>query len=629
MSAASSLEPRVECFALLDDASPDGLAAARSRLYTGHAATLRCHDLAGWTRVLEQMETALGNGQHAVTLCAYELGAHILGLPPHAAASSATHPVLPLAQILIFNRCDVLSQAEVAAWLAARSEADETPAGIADVRANVDQAQFTHAIDRIRNYIAAGDTYQVNYTYRLRFDAFGSIFGLYERLRARQPVPYGALVALDDGTAVLSLSPELFVRHEAGELTARPMKGTAPAAGGGEDDDAENARRAAALAADTKNRAENLMIVDLLRNDMGRIAQTGTVEVPALFEVRRYSSVLQMTSTVRARLRAGTAMADIFNALYPCGSITGAPKRRTMEIIAELEPAPRGLYTGAIGWFQPSDHGIGDFCMSVPIRTLALQAPEDGTANGVRRGEMGVGAGIVHDSEANDEFAECRLKARFLTGLSNDFELFETMYATREQGARDVERHLRRLSASARYFGFAYDEAAARAYIAMACNMMAPATPTRLRLALNQAGAFAVQQGALAPLAEPVRVLLAEEHGAATNSGDLFLRHKTSLRARYDAAWRAAEAQGAFDTLFFNERGELTEGGRSNVFVQLDGRWVTPPLSCGLLPGVMRAAMLEDPAWHASEGVVTRAMLLRAEAIVVCNALRGPMRAIL
>jgi para-aminobenzoate synthetase/4-amino-4-deoxychorismate lyase len=366
------------------------------------------------------------------------------------------------------------------------------------------------------------------------------------------------------------------------------------------------------------------MIVDLLRNDIGRVARTGSVQVPALFEVRRYSSVLQMTSTVRATLRDDATLAGIFNALYPCGSITGAPKRRTMEIIDELEPAPRGLYTGAIGWFAPADGDavIGDFCMSVPIRTLALQAPVDG----VRRGEMGVGAGIVHDSEAQDEFAECSLKARFLTGLSNDFELFETMYATREQGARHLERHLLRLAASARYFGFACDDQAARAAIAAACATMAPGLPTRLRLALNQAGAFAVQQSALAPLTEPVRVLLS---GESTSASELFLRHKTTVRERYDAAWRAAEAQNAFDTLFFNERGELTEGGRSSVFVQLDGRWHTPPLSCGLLPGVMRAAILDDPAWNASETVITRAMLLRAEAIVVCNALRGALRATL
>ncbi|GAB2859875.1 bifunctional anthranilate synthase component I family protein/class IV aminotransferase [Pseudoduganella ginsengisoli] len=625
-----------EVFALLDDASPDGLAQARSRLYTGHVATLRCDGHGGvtaWRAVLAEMEKHLAQGRHAVTLCAYELGAHILGMPSHPAADADA----PTARVLVFECCELLAQAEVAAWLAARAGSE--PSGIAAIEANVDEAQFTEAIARIRNYIAAGDTYQVNYTYRLRFDAYGSIFALYQRLRARQPVPYGALIAPDDGTAVLSLSPELFVRFADGELTARPMKGTAPAAA----DDEENARRAAALAQDTKNRAENLMIVDLLRNDIGRIAQTGTVKVPALFDVRRYSSVLQMTSTVQAQLKPQATLADIFDALYPCGSITGAPKRRTMEIIAELEPAPRGLYTGAIGWFEPAPAGetIGPFCMSVPIRTLSLQPP----AHGVRRGELGVGAGIVYDSDPADEYAECKLKARFLTGLASEHELFETMYATREDGVRHLDRHLARLAASARYFGYPWDEAAARALAAQTCATFAPATPMRLRLALRAGhaaslssgnasaraapapatdGALSVQHGVLAPLAAPVRVLLASD---TTRADDVFLRHKSSVRARYDAAWRAAEAQGAFDMLFFNERGELTEGGRSNVFVHIQGRWLTPPLACGLLPGIMRSVLLDDPAWNAEEAVVTRAMLDQADEIVLCNALRGALPA--
>jgi para-aminobenzoate synthetase/4-amino-4-deoxychorismate lyase len=292
-----------------------------------------------------------------------------------------------------------------------------------------------------------------------------------------------------------------------------------------------------------------------------------------------------------------------------------------MEIIAELEPAPRGLYTGAIGWFDPPRPGApGDFCMNVPIRTLTLQPP----ARGVRRGEMGVGAGIVHDSVAADEYAECGLKARFLTGLANDFELFETMYATRAEGVRHVERHVARLARSARYFGFQWDEAAARAYIAIACEALPPDSACRLRLALNAAGGFAVQSGVLAPVQQPVRVLLAD---APTASGDLFLRHKTTLRAGYDAAWKAAEAQGAFDQLFFNERDELTEGGRSSVFVRIDGGWLTPPLASGLLPGVMRAVVLE--AWGARETVITRDILAGAEEIVVCNALRGALRAVL
>jgi para-aminobenzoate synthetase/4-amino-4-deoxychorismate lyase len=623
-----------EVFALLDDASPEGMQStqapdARSRLYTGHTATLRCDDIGQWPQLLAQMQAALTRGEYAVTVCSYELGAELLELGAVAATAAAAPPSAdalpppPLAQVLLFKNCTQLSASEVGDWLAARSFPIERPAGIANIRANIDQQAFSGALARIRDYIEAGDTYQVNYTYRLRFDAFGSIHALYARLRGRQPVPYGALVRLDDGTAILSLSPELFARHENGVITARPMKGTAPAAPSAQA--ADNIQRATVLAADPKNRAENLMIVDLLRNDIARIAQTGSVEVPALFEVHRYSSVLQMTSTITARLREDATLADIFNALYPCGSITGAPKRRTMEIIRELEPDPRGVYTGAIGWFDPrADGKVGDFCMSVPIRTLTLRAPD--SPNGLRKGEMGVGAGIVFDSDPLEEYAECQLKARFLTGLKNDFEIFETMRATRDGGARHRQRHLARLAASAKYFGFSWDAAAADAYLDTACAMLDAGIDYRLRLALSPSGAFSVQHAPLAPLAEPVRVLLTPD---TTHSGDLFLRHKTSIRTRYDAAWREAEAQGAFDTLFFNERGELTEGGRSNVFVRIAGRWLTPPLSSGILPGVMRAVMLDDPQWNASEAVITRAMLEAADEIVVCNALRGAMKATL
>ena len=612
-----------ECFALLDDASAAEPVHARSRLYSGHAGTLTCGDAAGWPPLLARMQQELELGRFAVPVLTYELGGHLLGIDAHPSPG-------PLAQVLLFERCEHMSSEEVGAWLAARAARShptdhptahptDYPAGIAGVHANIDQTQFSGALGAIHDYIEAGHTYQVNYTYRLRFDAFGSVFALYRRLRARQPVPYGALVGLPGGGALLSLSPELFVRHSQGELVTRPMKGTAPASS----DRQDNARRASALAHDTKNRAENLMIVDLLRNDLGRIAVTGSVEVPALFEVQRYSSVLQMTSTVQARLRPDAALTDIFSALYPCGSITGAPKRRTMEIIGELEPAARGVYTGAIGWFDPPQNGraIGDFCLSVPIRTLALQA----SAGGVRRGEMGVGAGIVFDSDAADEYAECQLKARFLTGLPNEFELFETLHASGATLCRHRPQHLARMKASARYFGFTFDDAAAGAALDGACAPLADGA-FRLKLALTQDGVFQVQCAPLAPIEQPVRLLLAP---GATDANDLFLRHKTSIRSRYDAAWREAEAQGAFDMLFFNERDELTEGGRSNVFVKLDGRWWTPPLACGVLPGVMRSVLLADLSWNAAERVLTRAMLARAEEIMVCNALRGAMKATL
>lgn len=608
-----------DCFALLDDTDASG-ADPHSRLYTGHAGTLCCAHAAELPAMLADMQQALRQGRHAVGLFAYELGAELHQI----AARDDAHA---LTQVLLFERCERLSAAQVEAWLRQRDDAgrdagvasSERKAGIANVRTSVTQEEFSGAIDRIHAYIEAGDTYQVNYTYRLRFDAYGSLYALYLTLRARQPVPYGALVALPDGSAVLSLSPELFVRHKKGILTARPMKGTAAASGDAQVD----AARAAALAADPKNRAENLMIVDLLRNDLGRIAALGSVRVPHLFDVQRYSSVLQMTSTVQAQVRDDVTLADLFAALYPCGSITGAPKRRTMQIIRELEPDPRGFYTGAIGWFdQPLEgRNIGDFCMSVPIRTLVLQAPGN---DGVRVGELGVGAGIVHDSDALDEYAECRLKAKFLTGLPNDFELFETMHATQIEGCHHIDLHLQRLRSSAAYFSIAYDDESVRALLRQTCASLPATGAHRLRLALNQAGVCAVQIAALLPLAEPVKLLLAPQ---PTIANDLFLRHKSTLRTRYDAAWRAAEAQGAFDTLFRNERGELTEGARSNLFIKLDGQWYTPPLSAGLLPGVMRSVLLADPAWVARERCLTLDDLRAAEEIVVCNSLRGVLTA--
>jgi para-aminobenzoate synthetase / 4-amino-4-deoxychorismate lyase len=601
-----------DCFALLDDSSADD-AQRRSRLYRDHVGTLHCHAAGDLPVLLDALQQALRQGRHAVALLSYELGAAMHGVAPHANTQS-------MAQILLFSQSELLSPAEVDAWLQAQCEADvdRKPAGIANVQANVSAAEFAAAINQIHTYLEAGDTYQVNYTYRLRFDAYGSACALYRRLRARQPVPYGALLALPDGGTVLSLSPELFVRHTQGLLTARPMKGTAAASG----DSRQDAARAHALALDPKNRAENLMIVDLLRNDLGRIAVSGSVQVPALFEVQRFSSVLQMTSTVQARLREEATLNDILQAIYPCGSITGAPKRRTMQIIRELEPAPRGWYTGAIGWFDPVPAGqtIGDFCLSVPIRTLVLQPSQP---DGIRPGEMGVGAGIVHDSMAFDEYAECQLKARFLTGLPHDFTLFETMQATPQHGCRNLERHLQRLRRSASYFGFAYDEMRVRQALDACCAALAPGAH-RLRLALEQDGTLDVQTAPLTPLAEPVRLLLATQH---TTANDIFLRHKSSIRQQYDAGWRAAEAQGAFDMLFCNERGELTEGGRSNLFIQLDGRWFTPPLSAGVLPGIMREVLLADPAWAASERTLTLDDLRAAQQVVVCNALRGAMTA--
>lgn len=598
-----------DSFALLDDCDAS-TAEPRSRLYSQHVGTLSCAGAGQLPALLAQMQQALSDGQYAVALFTYELGAALHGIAPHADNRR-------LAEVLLFDRCDHLSAEQVSAWL---DEKENGPAGVANVRPDVDEAQFNTAIARIHDYIVAGDTYQVNYTYRLRFDAYGSPHALYRRLRERQPVPYGALIGLADGRAVLSLSPELFVRHHDGLLTVRPMKGTAAASDNVELD----ALTAQALASDPKNRAENLMIVDLLRNDLGRVAQTGSVAVDRLFDVQRYSSVLQMTSTIHARLRDDATLAELLDALYPCGSITGAPKRRTMQIIRELEVAPRGIYTGAIGWFDPSDSltQVDNFCLSVPIRTLQLQPPIDR----IRIGEMGIGAGIVHDSVAAQEYEECKLKARFLTDMPAEFALFETMHATHAEGCRYLERHLQRLKNSAQYFGFAFNPQNIRTAIDNTCAQLTADGAHRFRLALASDGTIDIQTAPLLPLQLPIKVQLATH---VTDIDDLFLHHKTTVRSLYDAAWRTAEQHGAFDQLFFNNRGQLTEGGRSSVFVKLQGRWYTPPLKAGVLPGIMRAVLLDDPLWDAQEKELSMTDLRSAEEIIMCNALRGVLPALI
>ncbi|WP_349606312.1 MULTISPECIES: bifunctional anthranilate synthase component I family protein/class IV aminotransferase [Cupriavidus] len=614
---------REDVFVLLDDATAPAVEAA-SRLYTGFVR----EDMLPTGSDIAQLDSMLADGWcagwHATLFAPYEFGGALVDAPVHTGNAMPFHD--GALRLLWFRDLRLLDAAGVAAWL--QSKAEQKPAGMMGVASDTPREAFNDAIARIHQWIEAGDTYQVNYTQRLRFGAFGDPIALYAALRAAQPVPYGTLARMPGDSWVLSLSPELFVRHDGnGHLLTRPMKGTAPRSG----DAARDAQAAATLAADAKNRAENVMIVDLLRNDLGRIAQPGSVAVPERFAVQPFGAVLQMTSTVTATAQPGTGFAALMAALFPCGSITGAPKRRTMEIIADLEGTPRGLYTGAIGWIDaPAAEGTaGPFALSVAIRTLVLAPLAD---NGLRAGEMGVGGGIVHDSVAAEEFDECGWKARFLTRHDPGFTLFETM---RVQGGECLylARHIARIGASAHTFGFAFDADAARDAVAAQVAQLGAGT-WRLRMSADKRGALAFASGAVAPMpAGPVRIDIATE---PLPDADPLRRHKTSARAAFDAGWQAAERAGGFDRLFFNTRGELLEGGRSSVFVRIDGRWLTPPLSADILPGVMRAVVLGEggaalgaPGETVEEAVVTRAMLARAEAIVVVNALRGAMPATL
>ena len=597
-----------------------------SRLYRGFVREHHCTDPAGLDAMWGPVDADLRGGLHAVLLIDYEWGAKLLKAGHERLGNDDASAL----RVLMFRDLSRLSAAEVSDWLAGLEPGPVSAAGVMDLAPSVDEPAFTEAIGRIHEAIAAGETYQVNYTFRLLGQAYGSPVALYRRLRGRQPVSYGALIALparcgsvDAVTHVLSCSPELFLRHEEGLLTARPMKGTASRAEGAEGD-SETARL---LSIDIKNRAENVMIVDLLRNDLGRLARVGSVKVAELFAIEPYNTLFQMTSTVQAHLKPEVRFPEVLRAVFPCGSITGAPKHHTMQLISGLETTPRGLYCGAIGWMDAPEGAarVGDFCLSVAIRTLTLGHE----ARGLRPARLGIGAGIVADSQADDEFRESHLKARFLTGLDPGFELFETMIAVSEQGARPVlrhlDRHLARMAHSARVLGFRFDRASALDAVSVLVRSLAPGMPWRVRLALSHDGSLQLQHAALAPLeVESVLLRVADERLPDFNP---LAAHKTTLRQVYDDGVRAAERAGAFDSLFFTADGRLAEGGRTSVFLKIDGRWATPPVTDGALPGVMRGCLLEDPAWGAIERSLGRSDLQRAEAIVVCNALRGALPA--
>ena len=606
--------PAPAVFALLDDrhATPE---RPTSRLYLDFVREHRCTDPATLEPLWAAVQADQQAGLHAVVLADYEWGAKLLQAGHQALAA---HDASAL-RVLMFGTMQSLAHDQVDAWLAGCQEAEGT-AGVMQLQPSVTRAEFTTAIERVHAAIRAGETYQINYTYRLTGQAYGEPLALYRRMRQRQPVAFGACVLLPEGGAVLSCSPELFLRHEGGRLTARPMKGTAPRIA----EPLSDSETARLLSLDVKNRAENLMIVDLLRNDLGRISRIGSVKVPALFAIEPYATVFQMTSTVQSDLLPGVDMPALLRAVFPCGSITGAPKHHTMELIAGLESTPRGLYCGAIGWVdtpRPGGPALGDFCFSVAIRTLTLGPAE----RGLRPARLGIGAGIVLDSRADDEFDECLLKARFLTGLDPGFELFETLrWDAAQGGLQHLPRHLARLTRSARALGFAFDESAARALLAARTPDLPHDQPARVRLSLAHDGRLGLAHAPLPPLPTSAGGLVGLR--IATHrlpDAQPLAAHKTTLREHYDAGVRAAEAVGAFDSLFFTENGRLAEGARSSVFVKLHGRWFTPPVADGALPGIARALVLEDPAWAATERTLFEDDLLQAEALMVCNALRG------
>ena len=520
---------------------------------------------------LEAAEAAAGRGLWVAGFVTYEAAP---GLDPALVVrprdAEDFFAALPLAWFAMFERSE-----ETTLPLPRDEEGiSETPEGT--WVPTTTRERYETSVDRIRELIAAGETYQVNHTMRLRSHVEGDPRGLYRDLCYAQRGAFSTY--LDLGRyRVLSASPELFFELRDGAIVTRPMKGTAPRGRWPAEDRAVAER----LLASAKDRAENAMIVDLLRNDLGRISRTGSVTWADVFQAERFETVWQLTTTVSANLEADVGLADVFRGLFPSGSVTGAPKVRTMGIINELEDSPRGIYCGAIGYVAPKGSGHPDARFNVAIRTVTLD-----TAS--RTAEYGVGGGITWDSEAGVEFEEAVAKTRVLTARRPGFELLETMRYDPGEGVKHLDMHLRRLAGSAGYFGFRYDETDVREAVEKTVAS-APPAPCRVRLALSRDGNARVACTPLASEPEVVRVALDD---VPQDPRDVFLFHKTSRRQRYEEARR--RHPDADDVLLINDRGEVTESTIANVAARIDGRWMTPPIEAGLLPGIGRAVALED-----------------------------------
>ena len=571
---------------------------------------------------LAELQAVLDRGQYLAGWMSYEFG-YLLepGLFPLLAVDESGSG--PLASFGVFS--EPLTFAHQTGRnhfpVSTLSEINLPEYQIGDLQPSQSRKSYLEAIGRIKEYIAAGDTYQVNYTLKLLFEFSGAAETLYQTLRRNQSVAYGALLRLGE-EHILSLSPELFFRVAPEAIVVRPMKGTSKRGRYMEEDQALCRR----LQADIKNRSENVMIVDLLRNDLGRLMhQLGDARVltTSLFDVERYESLLQMTSTIVAEtgkdVLTRVSLADLFRALFPCGSVTGAPKIRTMEIISELEQGARGVYTGAIGYLSPAGKAV----FNVPIRTIRL-------ARG--KGEMGIGSGIVHDSVPEQEWEECLLKGHFLTNPLPEFYLIETLFWDTKEGYWLLKEHLERLEESAQFFCFSYD----REKVLFSLREQSEKIDdrcARIRLTLVKDGRVQTRwQPCAPPQHRELPDRLVEDQSdlprvglsvQQVDSSSPWYFHKTSRRDLFQEEFARAQRQGLFDICFCNEHEELTEGCISNLILYLDGQFVTPPISSGLLAGTMRRKLFTQRCSRLREKVLTREDLYRAEALFCCNSVRG------
>lgn len=542
------------------------------------------HELNEVDEALKSVDRAVANGFHAAGYIGYEAAG---GLNERL----LTHQKgdLPLLWFGIFEERTEIEAGKL------HGQAFQ----LSDWRASIGREVYDQMMACIRAYIVAGDTYQVNYTFRLRADFQGDPLGFYQHLCQNQRTNYSAF--LDIGThQILSASPELFFALNEGVLTTRPMKGTWPR-GRWYDEDMAHRKM---LSESEKNRAENVMIVDLLRNDLGRVSTNGSVAVSTLWDIEQYETVFQMTSTVQSKIKQGIEFSDLIHAMFPCGSVTGAPKVRTMEIIKDVETDPRGVYTGSIGYVSPG----GETCFNVAIRTVCINAEN-------QIAEFGVGGGITFDSSPDGEFDECLTKARILGRKPVRFDLFETLRYDPKLGYFLLSYHLDRLRHSARYFGFMYDqEDVLKQLQERALHFDEQAH--RVRCVLSRDGGLKIESAQLAPPKKGAwRVGIAK---TPVDSKDVFLYHKTTAREVYEK--RLAERPECDEVLLLNEREEVTECTIGNLVVQRGERFLTPTIESGLLAGTFRRELLAQG--QLTEDVLTLSDVRSADMLFMINSVR-------
>jgi len=470
---------------------------------------------------------------------------------------------------------------------------------ITGLKPNVKEEEYNSSIAKVKRYIEAGRTYQVNYTFKYKFNFKGSALGLYLNLRRSQPTSYSAFVNTGNNN-IISLSPELFFEMSQGNILTEPMKGTVSRGFSNlEDRDQE-----AWLAQDIKNRSENLMIVDLLRNDLGKVSSIGSVKVEKLFQVQRYRTLHQMTSTVAGVLNKGLSYQQLFKSLFPSGSVTGAPKISTMRIIRELEKEPRHIYTGSIGYISPNR----ETCFNVAIRTILLDK---------NRAEMGVGGGIVYDSLDKSEYKEAILKADFLNRDFSCFNLIETMRWDKGRGYYLIENHIDRMSSSAVYFQISLDIGILRERLSE-LEKEFKEDRYRVRLTLDMEGNIKIEFRILEDLNSLIKIKISP---TKIDPDNVYLYHKTTRRDIYDKERIEALEEGFFDVIYMNTKGQITEGAISNIFLLLDNHLYTPPVKCGLLSGVLRRDLLDSG--RVCEKTLYLKDLKRSEKVFIGNSLRG------